>query len=66
MTNQVAYTRQEIVEIVKMIRLELYNQGLHCGAGQKPLLKSAPSRATRSNAGVSTKLLPYALVCGQD
>lgn len=27
------YTRQEIVEIIKMIRLDLYNQGLHCGAG---------------------------------
>ena len=26
------YTRQEIVEIVKMIRLDLYNRGLHCGA----------------------------------
>lgn len=27
------YTRQEIVEIVKMVRLDLYNRGLHCGAG---------------------------------
>ena len=26
------YTRDEIVEIVKMIRLHLYNRGLHCGA----------------------------------
>ena len=26
------YTREEIKEIVKMIRLELYNQGLCCGA----------------------------------
>ncbi len=26
------YTRQEIVEIVKMVRLDLYNRGLHCGA----------------------------------
>ena len=26
------YTREEIVEIVKMIRLHLYNNGLHCGA----------------------------------
>lgn len=25
------YTREEIVEIVKMIRLHLYNNGLHCG-----------------------------------
>ncbi len=25
------YTREEIKEIVKMIRLELYNQGLCCG-----------------------------------
>ncbi len=27
------YARGEIVEIVKMIRLDLYNQGLHCGTG---------------------------------
>ena len=26
------YTKKEIVEIVKMIRLELYNNGLFCGA----------------------------------
>ena len=26
------YTREEIKEIVKMIRLELYNNGLFCGA----------------------------------
>ena len=26
------YTKEEIVEIVKMIRLDLYNKGLHCGA----------------------------------
>ncbi len=26
------YTREEIVEIVKMIRLHLYNNGLYCGA----------------------------------
>ncbi len=32
MIGQIAYTKQEIVEIVKMIRLELYNRGLHCGA----------------------------------
>ena len=29
----VTRTREEIVEIVQMIRLHLYNQGLHCGAG---------------------------------
>ena len=29
------YTREEIKEIVKMIRLELYNNGLVCGA--KPI-----------------------------
>lgn len=27
-----AHTREEIVEIVKMIRLHLYNSGLNCGA----------------------------------
>lgn len=27
-----AYTREEIVEIVKLIRLNLYNKSLHCGA----------------------------------
>ena len=26
------YTKEEIKEIVKMIRLELYNNGLFCGA----------------------------------
>jgi len=26
------YTREEIKEIVKMIRLDLYNNGLFCGA----------------------------------
>jgi len=26
------YTKEEIQEIVKMIRLELYNRGLQCGA----------------------------------
>ena len=26
------YTKEEIVEIVKIIRLELYNRGLQCGA----------------------------------
>jgi hypothetical protein len=26
------YRREEIVEIVKMIRLHFYNRGLHCGA----------------------------------
>jgi hypothetical protein len=30
---ETAYTREEIIEIVKMIRLHLYNRGLHCGAG---------------------------------
>ncbi|WP_041279535.1 hypothetical protein [Desulfobacula toluolica] len=29
---ETAYTREELVEIVKMIRLPLYNRGLHCGA----------------------------------
>ncbi len=29
MIDQVAYSKEEIV---KMIRLELYNRGLHCGA----------------------------------
>ncbi|WP_041279361.1 hypothetical protein [Desulfobacula toluolica] len=29
---ETAYTREELVEIVKMIRLHLYNRGLHCGA----------------------------------
>ncbi len=35
MSNQdldTEYTREEIKEIVKMIRLELYNNGLFCGA----------------------------------
>ncbi len=35
MSNQdldTEYTRKEIKEIVKMIRLELYNNGLFCGA----------------------------------
>lgn len=35
MSNQdldTEYTREEIKEIVKMIRLELYNSGLFCGA----------------------------------
>lgn len=27
------YTREEIVEIVKTVRLHLYNRGQHCGAG---------------------------------
>jgi len=34
MSNQnidMEYTREEIKEIVKMIRLELYNSGLFCG-----------------------------------
>jgi hypothetical protein len=26
------YTKEEIVEIVKIIRLKLYNRGLQCGA----------------------------------
>lgn len=26
------HNREEIIEIVKMIRLHLYNSGLHCGA----------------------------------
>ena len=26
------YTREEIIEIVKVIRLHLYNRGQHCGA----------------------------------
>ena len=32
MIDQVAYTKKEIVEIVKMVRLELYNHGRRCGA----------------------------------
>lgn len=32
MISQVAYTKDEIVEIVKMVRLELYNRGQRCGA----------------------------------
>ena len=28
-----AYTKKEIEEIVKMVRLELYNNGQFCGAG---------------------------------
>lgn len=33
MIKQVAeYTKEEIVEIIKMKRLELYNRGQHCGA----------------------------------
>lgn len=30
--DHTAYTKKEIEEIVKMVRLELYNRGLFCGA----------------------------------
>jgi len=30
-TENPAYTKEEIQEIVKMVRLELYNRGLLCG-----------------------------------
>lgn len=30
-TEKPAYTREEIQEIVKMVRFELYNRGLLCG-----------------------------------
>jgi putative transposase len=48
----VAYTREEIVEIVKMIRLNLYNKGLHCCARvikkemEKENVKPLPSEST--------------------
>ncbi len=47
-----AYTREEIVEIVKMIRLNLYNKGLHCGARvikkemEKENVEPLPSKST--------------------
>ncbi len=47
-----AYTREEIVEIVKLIRLSLYNQGLHCGTGsirkemEKECIEPMPSERT--------------------
>jgi hypothetical protein len=31
-TKNTAYTKKEIEEIVKMVRLELYNRNLFCGA----------------------------------
>ena len=30
-TENSVYTKKEIEEIVKLVRLELYNRGLHCG-----------------------------------
>ena len=30
-TENPVYTKKEIEEIVKLVRLELYNRGLHCG-----------------------------------
>ncbi len=47
-----AYTREEIVEIVKLIRLSLYNQGLNCGASsirkgmEKECIEPMPSKRT--------------------
>ncbi|MBT4026506.1 MAG: hypothetical protein HOK24_17190 [Desulfobacula sp.] len=46
------YTREEIKEIVIMIRLELYNQGLCCGAKaiqnkmEKDDIEPVPSEST--------------------
>ena len=47
------YTKKEIEEIVKMVRLELYNKGISCGskAIKKRLedfyqIESAPSEST--------------------
>lgn len=46
------YTREEIKEIVKMIRLELYNQGLCCGVKaiktkmQENNIEPLPSQST--------------------
>ena len=31
-TKNTAYTKKEIEEIIKMVRLELYNRDLFCGA----------------------------------
>jgi len=30
-TENSVYTKKEIEEIVKLVRLELYNRGLYCG-----------------------------------
>jgi len=55
MSNQnidMEYTREEIKEIVKMIRLELYNQGQCCGAKaiknimENDDIEPAPSEST--------------------
>ena len=46
------YTKEEIVEIVKTIRLNLYNKGLHCGAGvikkemEEEHIEPVPSEST--------------------
>lgn len=46
------YTREEIKEIVKIIRLELYNQGLCCGVKaikskmEKDYIEPVPSEST--------------------
>ena len=32
-TENSVYTKKEIEEIVKLVRLELYNRGLYCGTG---------------------------------
>ena len=41
-------------------------EGAQPGEALKALLKSTPSRATRSKAGVRTKRQPYAEACGHD
>ena len=52
-----AYTKKEIEEIVKMVRLELYNKGIDCGskAIKKRLeefyqIESVPSESTIGRA----------------
>jgi hypothetical protein len=46
------YSREEIVKIVKIIRLHFYNRGLHCGARairkemEKEEIQPIPSEST--------------------
>lgn len=60
------HTRKEITEIVQMIRLHLYNQGVHCGAGaiqqemERENIKPVPSIST-----IGRILLRYGLTHGR-
>ncbi len=60
------HTREEIVEIVKIIRLNLYNKGLHCGASAiKKEMEEEQIEPVQSESSIGRILSRHSLTHGR-